>query len=192
VRTMVLLMARHKKHEPEQHAQAEALLASGAFPNILYRADVTSPTVNPAILCCLHASIKGRSNNLAFLPTPCRDISLVHAVTSQPGNVGASDTCVHTHVQDIGELVWLSDAPSPYLAEVFWEGNIPSSRLPHVDRDEVKGKHVARVLGSTPLEVKVLGRKVTTILYTILCATTLYCSLELHVLVHLAIWMHEC
>jgi hypothetical protein len=69
----------------------------------------------------------------------------------------------------VGEVWWLFDQGRPYLAEVFKEGEVPASRLPHLDRSSVKGRHVARLLDRHST-VKLLPRSARLCLFTAWCA----------------------
>jgi hypothetical protein len=150
-------------HEPEQHAQAAALLSSGTMPALLYCADRLS--VNPALLCCLHAKRTYRSPKTVYLPVPSRASSsdTDHRSMAVPSTTNTGSESI---VQQLGEVWWLFDAEQPYLVEVFRDGMIPSSRLPHVNRAALRGRDVARVLGSSKLEIKVVSRKAHHLLFT--------------------------
>jgi hypothetical protein len=155
------LMRRLKAHEPELHAQAAAVLKSGTMPALLYSAD--SLLVNPALLCCLHAKRTYRSPATVYLPVRSRASTFEgdHLSVAVPSTTNTDDV-----VQQLGEVWWLFDAEQPYLVEVFTDGKIPSSRLPHLDRAAFRGKHAARVLGSTRLETKTVSKKAHHVLFT--------------------------
>jgi hypothetical protein len=154
VRCLELLMRRLEHHEAQQHARAATLLSSGEMPDLLYSAD--SSCVNPAVLCIMHACEIAKRNKLVYLPVPHRDVVC-------QGNPAGTDSSW----QEVGEVWWLFDADQPYLAEVFKNGRVPSSRLPHMDRSScLKGNHIARVLGCTRPRLKVVSSKQTFCLYT--------------------------
>jgi hypothetical protein len=169
-------MRRLENHEAQQHARAATLLSSGEMPDLLYSAD--SNCINPAILCCMHACRKASYKKHVYLPAPHRDIS--HPVCSMPAPASITATCVEISMQEIGEVWWLFDAEQPYLAEVFKNGQVPESRLPHMDRSMMKGNHVARVLGSTRHHIKMLRPNASMFLYTPWCVP--YVSTHLYLL----------
>jgi hypothetical protein len=70
----------------------------------------------------------------------------------------------------VGEVWWLFDSGVPYLAEVFSGGDVPTGRLPHVDKGSIHGKHVVRVLGRRHSFVKLVARSARIILFTAWCA----------------------
>jgi hypothetical protein len=151
VQCLTQLMGRMEEHEPKRHTEAATLLSNGVWPDLLYE----STCVNAAVLCMMHAL---RSHSLQadpFLP----------AITTH------SPTGVEINTQDIGEVWWLFDAEWPYLAEVFKSGEVPSSRLPHMDRRQLAGKDVARILGPTKPNIKVLRSKMTKCPYSLRCVT---------------------
>jgi hypothetical protein len=154
VKTLELLLARLQRHEPEQHQKAEELLSTGTLPNLLYCTE--SHGTNLTVLCCMHACCTVKKQ--VYLPEPRRDAA-------------PTGTGVEAVEQDLGEDRWLFDADQPYLAEVFMNGQVPGSRLPHLDRSIMKGRHVARVLGRSRHHIKVLRENSTMFLYTPWCGT---------------------
>ena len=167
------LVARLEKHEPDQHAHAATLLSAGTMPSLLYSANIKS--VNPALLCCMHASRTALVKHV-YLSAPRLDSSL--SVCSVPPTACSNPvlqdprtalTCVETCMQELGEVWWLFDAEQPYLAEVFKNGTVPGSRLPHVDRSVAKGNHLARVLGCSRQRMKMVRRNASMCLFTPWC-----------------------
>jgi hypothetical protein len=165
------MMKRLEYHVPAKHKQTLNFLSSGTMPDLLYHANM--PHVNPAILYCMHANRTVATTNILYLPHPegsgvvtphalpaPNPICSEAAASNTPSNVEATRP-------DIGIVWWLFDADKPYLAEVFENGNVPNSRLPHLDRSMAKGNHLARILGCTRQQVKVVSRKATMCLYTI-------------------------
>jgi hypothetical protein len=156
VQSLHLLMDRFKKHERKQHTATAILLGSGMMPDLLYSA--SSRNINPAMLCLMHACGMARTSNQALLP------ALPEPVASTP----PPTLCTHsgdTSTHELGEMWWLFDA-DPYLAEVFKNGIVPGSRLPHMDRTAVNGDHVARILGCDRPRTKLVQKKAAMCLYT--------------------------
>jgi hypothetical protein len=149
VATVKKLMARLEKHEPRLHSRAESLLSTGTMPPLMFCA--SSVSVNPALLCCMHACHTYSSKTHAYLPCPEN-----------------TDAGVELVAQDIaiGEVWWLLDAEQPYLAEVFMDGDVPNNRLPHVNRCARKGMHVARLLGDARNRTKEVSKKARMCLFT--------------------------
>jgi hypothetical protein len=158
IRAVQLTMERLKVHEPHTYEAAAALLRTGTPSSLLMRDD---HTVNPAILCLVHAS----DLSCQYLPvTPC----VPTRVCSPPGA-----QCCDAGAEAVGEVWWLFDQGRPYLAEVFNKGEVPASRLPHLDRSSIKGRHVARLLGRQQT-IKLLPHSARMCLFTPWCALYKY------------------
>ena len=174
------LLQRVKKWEPEVYSTLERQLASRPLSSILQ--DSTVPA-NPALLCMMDAVNLARTAGEGYLPlhaTPvaaCSDgpalvssAAASHPISSeqqeQPGAL--------SEAPQIGEITWLFDGGSPYLAEVFAGSSVPESRLPHFDRNSVKpGRRVVRVLGETVKFVKTIPSNQHTMPFTTMCASAL-------------------
>jgi hypothetical protein len=166
-RWMQQMTSRLETHEKQQHDEATALLSTGKFPAVLYSAVNHNP-VQPAILCIMHACEIAKRNKLVYLPVPQRDV-VCHVSSSPPlarDNPAGTDS---NWQEKVGEVWWLFDAEQPYLAEVFKNGQVPDSRLPHLDRSIVKGRDVAHILGRSRQHIKTLRPNATRILYTPWC-----------------------
>ncbi len=137
----------------QHHAEAENLLTSGGWPDILYKDASSSFTA--ALFCFMHALRTPAYVADEYLP----------AVTSR--TLTGAHAEINTH--DIGEVWWLFDAEQPYLAEVFKGGNVPGSRFPHMDKSRIKGNAVARILGSAKRHMKVVSRSAKKRLYSLGC-----------------------
>jgi hypothetical protein len=147
------LMNRMAVHDHKRYTQAAECLSSGKMPDVLY---CGSHNVNPAIVCLLHATKENTSSKIIYLPAPASNSTPFEA--HEP-----------TAVSDVGEVWWLFDADQPYLAELFEDGKVPASRLPHLDRTRVAGKHVARVLGGERTQIKLIEKKAAMVVYTPWC-----------------------
>jgi hypothetical protein len=138
VESLKRLMARFQLQEQQQHADTAAMLLTGTMPNLLF-----SASVNPALLCIMHAYHTHSAKVRGYLPCPCV-LPQSNPCTSPTEN---SDVACLSYARAIGEVWWLFDAERPYLAEVFKKGDVPNNRLPHLDRSTLKGQHIARMLG---------------------------------------------
>jgi hypothetical protein len=170
-------MVRMEEQRPEVHAAAANLLSTGAMPALLFS---ETCTVNPAILCCMHASSRYTPEGVKYLPTPVYDA--VHTVArSSPANLSDPGR----RAPEIGQVWWLSEEDQPYLAEVFVDGKVPGSRLPHLDRKLLsqEDKHVARSIGVAVEHTKLIDKTAPMCLYCPWCAPSdsiLWCAACTH------------
>jgi hypothetical protein len=157
-------LQRLSKHEPAVHDAAVQLLQSGeSLPDLLFRSN--SPAVNPAILCMMHACTTAL----------CKGSQQVKVTQS----AGKSSAAAVTNRPHVGEVWWLFDQGRPYLAEVFENGAVPDSRLPHLQRSTIKGRHVARPLGEQRPAIKLIAHRAKMCMYTSKCANNpIFCSTQ--------------
>jgi hypothetical protein len=139
-----MLMDRLKNHEPDTFNSAAAILQTGDMPSLLFRPGLC--TVNPALLYLMHASTGAGVSGHTYLPAcPSAGPRLTVPTTAQsnelPCDAGEGQGLA------VGEVWWLFNSGSPYLAEVFKCGAVPEKRLPHMDKSSIGGRHVARILG---------------------------------------------
>jgi hypothetical protein len=158
------LKERLATHEKKQHDAAEALILAKPFPDLLFCAG-PDRSLNPAILCCMHASIIARSPKSIYLPAPDEVRNVSMGAQTQESEVSST--------METGEVWWLFDGPLPYLAEVFPNGEVPESRLPHLERRGVDGNPVARRLGGHRQYIKVMRNEPSMCLYSKWCGADL-------------------
>ena len=111
------LLARLEQQEPQSYRDTEALLQTGAMPQLVFSSDIGA--VNPALLYCMHASHSACREHRVFLPSPNCDLQTL------PDHELRDMTLTPSCAQEVGEVWWLFDAEGPYLAEVFQHGQVP-------------------------------------------------------------------
>jgi hypothetical protein len=158
-------MQRLKNHEPDTYRSLEDTLQSGTMPSLLFCRDLCR--ANPALLTLMHLSRHASVVSSTCVPSPPR-VPTQQASMQQSNQLSLQPNCA---AGAVGEVWWLFDSGAPYLAEVFTGGDVPTGRLPHVDRGGIHGKHVARVLGRRHSFVKLVARSARIILFTAWYAT---------------------
>lgn len=154
-----LLMARVKFHYPDWWEKHQKALEQSSMPALLF-SDL-SKGLNPALLTLLHAAV---SSTATWLPTPTRTL---HPTPTPTRALNAPVSIAEPIKHKLGEVWWIFDRQL-LLAEVFEKGQVPCGRLPYLLRDQVKGKHVARLLGNHS-KVKLLGSAGLQCLFTTMC-----------------------
>jgi hypothetical protein len=169
-RELQMLMDRLKHHEPETYSTTAARLRTGTMPMLLFSHDLCP--VNPALLYLMHAShcaLQSSQRNLPATPSTATWLSGPQQVDSAEDECDAGETPSGA----VGEVWWLFDSGTPYLAEVFSRGAVPDCRLPHLDRSNIRGRHVVRVLGSRCSFAKVVSATARMCLFTAWCASAI-------------------
>jgi hypothetical protein len=167
-RELRMVMERLKQHEPDTYSSVAAGLQAGTMPTLLFCPDLC--TVNPALLYMMHALQCASPSSRSRLPsTPCTAAQL----SGQNRDDSAEQMCDAGEDSDaaVGEVWWLFDSATPYLAEVFPHGAVPGRRLPHMDKSSIRGRHVARVLGRRSKFVKLVAHSARMCLFTAWCAS---------------------
>lgn len=173
-------MARLQRWEPAQFRSIQALLSSRQMPELVY--DEAVPA-NPALICMAHAVDLSRGSQYL----PCIDLVQANNTSDEdpppsgrrgennpPGDVDLGEEAF-----EVGDIVWLFDRNTPYLAEVFKDSEVPKSRLPHLDRTHAKGGQlVCRIIGAKQRFIRTISHRQTTLPFTTMCAAPLSGSLH--------------
>jgi hypothetical protein len=150
IRELQAVCQRLMRHERPLYDAAAKIVQSGVLPDALFQSQ--SHTVNPALLFMMHACTSGlgRGSQDEIVPPV-----LV-------ANIPADST----NRADVGEVWWLYSGGRPYLAEVWVDGEVPESRLPHLDRGTIKGRLVSRPLGQRAPPIKLSPQSIAKCIYS--------------------------
>ena len=128
------LLQRVREHEPGVWSEVDKLVKS-------------DPSME-AILASKHAALAALQMGAKICSTDRKA-----ALPGCTNTVSKSTGCAH----EVGQVFWLFDAPEPYPVEVFWNSDLPQSRLPHLHKSGFRGKHIGRILGQGHRFIKMIA-----------------------------------